>query len=85
MSFERDSFLRCYVEAWLYWVVLNAVGGFALWLVGTLQQRPGNPSPFAWLTDVARDPVLLIAQGVLVVPLLAAILVGSRRPFRGRE
>jgi len=85
VSFERDSFLRCYLEAWLYWVILNAVGGIAFWLVGTLLQRPIIPGPFAWFMDVARDPVLLILQGVILMPLFAALLVGSRRAFRGRE
>jgi hypothetical protein len=85
MSFQRDSFLRCYVEAWLYWIVLNAVTGIASWLIGTLLQRPVNPRPFAFFTDAARDPVILIALGVLVIPLFTAILVGSRRNFRGRE
>ena len=85
MSFERDSFLRCYVEAWFYWIVLNAVAGVAFWLVGMLLQRPVKPGPFAWLTDIARDPLILIAFGVLVIPLFAAILVGSRRNFYERE
>jgi uncharacterized integral membrane protein len=85
MSFERDSFVRCYIEAWFHWIVLNAVGGIAFWLMGTLLQRPVKPGPFAWFTDAARDPLILIVVGVLVIPLLTAILVGSRRNIHGRQ
>jgi hypothetical protein len=82
MRFERDSFLRCYVEAWFLWLALNMVGGVASWLTGTVLGRPVVSDPFSWIAEIVRDPVLLLADGILVVSLLAAILVGSRRSFR---
>jgi hypothetical protein len=78
MSLRRDSFLRCYLEAWVYWIGLNAVGGVAFWFAGKWTELSGYPTPFSHLARMA-DPTLLIAQAIITIPLFAAILVGSRR------
>jgi hypothetical protein len=74
MIFRRDSFWRCYLEAWVFWIGLNIVGE----LVFGLLDPPGFPPPFYHLALLV-EPGVLIAQGLMIVPV-AGILVGSRRP-----
>lgn len=75
---RRDSFLRCYLEAWVYWIILNVV--FTMIDYGRAQWMGENVE----LVSITRlgqftDLFLLVAQGILLIPLFAAILVGIRR------
>lgn len=73
---KKDSFLRCYGEAWIYWIGLNLFGSLIGWLTDSAFGLPSIP--YSQL-GLMFEPVSLVAQGVLVVPLFAAILVGTRR------
>ena len=72
---RRNGFLRCYVEAWAYWVGLNLLGSLIGWLTDTFFGLA--TIPYSQL-DLMFNPFSLFAQGIFLVPLFAAILVGSR-------
>ena len=78
---KRDGFLRCYFEAWVYWIARNLIGAVIGWLsIGVFKLPTVPPSQLAlWL-----EPGALVAQSVMIIPLFAAILVGSRRSI-GRD
>ena len=71
--------MRCYCEAWIYWIAGNAALAIGLWLKGPAGDRTGEHAPFLHLQLLA-EPGALIAQAILTVPLFAALLVGARRP-----
>jgi hypothetical protein len=73
---SKDSFLRCYVEAWVYWIGLNLAGSLIGWLTVSLLNLP--TISYSQLS-LMFEPFSLIAQGMLLIPLFAAILVGIRR------
>jgi hypothetical protein len=73
---RNDSFLSCYVEAWVYWIGLNLIGSMIGWVTDSFFGLPSIP--YSQL-GLLFEPVSLIAQGVLLIPLFAAMLVGSRR------
>ena len=73
---RKDSFLRCYVEAWVYWIGLNLIGSLIGWVTDGWFGLP--TIPYSQL-GLLFEPVSLIAQGILLIPLFAAILVGRRR------
>ena len=73
---RKDSFLRCYAEAWVYWIGLNLIGSLIVWLTDSLLALP--TIPYSQL-GLMFEPLSLAAQGIILVPLFAAILVGRRR------
>jgi hypothetical protein len=76
---KKDGFLPCYVEALAFWIGGNVLLAFvesALLLVGWRS----NPLGYTLADRLVRvyEPNFLVASGVLIIPLFAAILVGSR-------
>lgn len=77
MSFKKDSFIRCYVEAWAFWLSGNILIDWVEYL-GAKIGRELAPRPFGFVEKLS-DPFFLISNALLVA-LLAAMLIGHRRP-----
>lgn len=74
---RRDGFVRCYLEAWAYWIGLNLLGAAIDAVTDGRLRLPGIS--FLQL-DRLFDPLFLAAQGLLLIPAFAGMLVGIRRP-----
>jgi len=77
---RRDNFFRCYLEALAYWLagiavmdVIEAIAVSLSWLQNPLGYSLGDRLAQTF------NPVFLVMSGIMIVPLFAALLVGSRR------
>jgi len=77
VNFARDSFLRCYLEAWALWLGGNVLIGWFEYFRAKFARQLA-PHPFGFVEQLS-DPAFLIANALLVV-LFAAVLLGHRRP-----
>lgn len=79
MRLARHSFLRCYAEAWLYWLLLNVAFVIGEWIQAKVTGEAFDALSVTRL-GMFTDPVLIAVQSVVTIPLFAAILVGIRKP-----
>ena len=77
---KKDGFLRCYLEASAYWIGGNAILAAVESITAALGLSE-NPLSLNLIDRLVRlfEPTFLMASGIMIVPLFAAILVGNRR------